>query len=211
MATPNKPDRGVPPPQQNLRTATDRAVEALRGQSAEQMVWLGAAGQGHAWRVPVLDGVLHVDTQTGTVTTPAGHDVQPQWRILVLHYLAMSARPPAQGPEVTFNALPDAMTYAKVYAGRVIGRLCATAGRDAETIIAAGKALAAVPATGGDLAMDFAFFPRLTVRLVWYAGDDELDPSAAILLPANIQSLFCIEDIVVLSESLVSRLSGRAF
>ena len=43
----------------------------------------------------------------------------------------------------------------------------------------------------------------------WYAGDDEFGPSAAILLPRNIVSLMCIEDVVVMSEQLVRRLAGK--
>ena len=34
---------------------------------------------------------------------------------------------------------------------------------------------------------------------------------ATLLLPANIEAYFCSEDIVVLSEQLISRLCGRGF
>ena len=67
-----------------------------------------------------------------------------------------------------------------------------------------GRAIAA-----GDVAFDFDIFPRLTLRLVWYAGDDELPPDATLLLPPNIESYFTAEDVVVLSERLVSRLAGQ--
>jgi hypothetical protein len=46
---------------------------------------------------------------------------------------------------------------------------------------------------------------------VWHAPDDEFPASATLLLPPNIEDYFCSEDIVVLSESLVARLSGRGF
>ncbi len=54
-------------------------------------------------------------------------------------------------------------------------------------------------------------FPACTLRLVWHAPDDEFPPAATLLLPANIESYFCIEDVVVLCERLVSRLCGRPF
>ena len=69
----------------------------------------------------------------------------------------------------------------------------------------------ALPAAGGDAAFDFDMFPRVCVRLIWHAADEEFPPSATLLLPANIDAFFCIEDIVVLSERLVARLGGRGF
>jgi hypothetical protein len=52
-------------------------------------------------------------------------------------------------------------------------------------------------------------FPRICLRLIWHAPDDEFPPSATILLPAAIESFFCTEDIVVLSERLTARLGRR--
>jgi hypothetical protein len=91
--------------------------------------------------------------------------------------------------------------------------LCATVGRDAEGLWAAAGALGgrAAACAAGDAAFDFCVFPRVLARLVWHAPDEEFSPSATLLLPANIESYFCAEDIVVLSESLVARLGGKAF
>ena len=201
---------GAPPPQHNLQTATDKAVEQLRAQSPEQLIWLGAARNGDLWRLGVLEDTLDVDIRAGCVSTGEGQ-VRPEWRLLVLHYLAITTKPATCPPEVTFAALPNARTYASVYEGRVIRRLCATAGRDAQTLAGAAAKLGARQANGGDLSFDFDVFGRLSVRLVWYAGDDEFGPSASLLLPGNIESILCVEDIVVLSEGIVSRLSGQPF
>ena len=93
----------------------------------------------------------------------------------------------------------------------MIARLCATAGRDAATLSAAAESLGGRRAEDGDLAFDFAPFPRVSMRLIWHAPDEEFPPSATLLMPENIESYFCSEDIVVLSEQLVSRLCGRSF
>ena len=47
------------------------------------------------------------------------------------------------------------------------------------------------------------------MRVIWYAADEEFAPSATLLLPANIESYFGIEDVVVLSERVVAWLAGR--
>lgn len=200
----------VPPPQNNLGVATVKAVEALRNQSARQLAWLGARCERDVWRVGVLDGDIEVNFTSGAAVIEAVQ-ISPQWRLLVLHYLAIMEQPACRTPTITFAELPGARTYADVYRQRVNVRLCATAGRDADSFREAAVALGGRTADGGDAAFDFDVFPRLSLRLIWYGPDDEFSASATLLLPDNIESFFCIEDIVVLSERLVSRLTGCPF
>ena len=227
--TPKRP--GPPHRQDNLERAANLGYAALHGQTPEQAAWLGAEPATDGWRLPVFGDVLHVDPAAGRITTAAGEQVGLSWAILVLHYLAIDSQPAPQEPNTIFADLSNARTYASVYQGRVIARLCATAGRDAQTLRAAAEALearavearaveagaveaGAVEAgavEAGDLAFDFRPFPRITLRLVWHAPDEEFPPSATLLLPGNIESFLCSEDIVVMSESLVARLGGRPF
>jgi len=200
-----------PPPQKNLDRATELGFEALGRQTDDQMRWLGAEPSGDLWRIRVLNEPLQVDLSARRVTTVSDEEVGPHWRIVVLHYLAISGRPERLAPEITFADLQTARTYNKVYEGRTVGRLCGTVGRTESHLRDAAAALGARPALGGDVAFDFDVFPRLTLRLVWYAADEEFPSSATILLPSNIEDYFCAEDTVVLSERLVSRLCGRPF
>ena len=202
---------GVPPRQENLKTATELGFDAVARQTDEQILWLGGEPTGSGWRLPVLDSAFEVDPSSRRVTTSSGEEVGPHWSILALHYLAIGSRPERCRPEVTFADLAAARSYAGVYHGRVVARLCATAGRDAGRLSAAAESLGGKPASGGSAAFDFDVFPRISLRLIWHAPDDEFPPSATLLLPANIESYFCSEDIVVLSESLVARLGGRPF
>ena len=201
----------VPSPQDNLKVATERAFAALADQPEEQLRWLGAEPVEGRWPLRVLDDTLEVDLAARRMTTSAGADVGPAWRILVLHYLAVDKRPEPSPPEITFADLPTARSYAGVYQGRVISRLCGTVGRDANRLREGARSLGGQPIDEGDAAFDFRIFPRVTVRLIWHAPDDEFAASATLLLPANIESYFCSEDIVVLSESLVARLAGKPF
>lgn len=201
----------MPGPQDNLQRAETLAFDALDRQTAAQMLWLGAHSAGMVWRLPVLNDTLEVDVSARHITTSAGEEVGAAWRILLLHYLAITARPEKLVPVITFADLPTARSYAEVYHQRAIVRLCATAGQDAEKMRMAALALGGRAEAGGDTAFDFDVFPRLAVRVIWYAGDEEFPPSATLLLPVNIASYLCVEDIVVLSERLVSRLAGRHF
>ncbi|KKK85429.1 hypothetical protein LCGC14_2773370, partial [marine sediment metagenome] len=195
-------DSPVPPPQHNFHQAALKAAERLQRQSSEQMTWLGAELSDGLWRMRVLDGVLSVDIDAARVTGPEGREVSRWWRILTMHYLAVGVRPDRLDPSITFASLPSGRTYSTVYDQRVIGRLCATVGREEHTLRAAAEALnARWVGGGGDLAFDLTVLPRVDLRLIWHAGDDEFGPSATILLAGNIESFFHVEDVVVLSES----------
>lgn len=209
---PNTPGPlGERPRQDHLDVATKLGFEKLADQTDEQLAWLGAERIGDLWKLPMLNDEFEVDISANSVTGGDGRDVPAPWRIVTIHYLAIKARPERTEPTTTFAHLPAALAYAQVYRHRVLGRLCATAGRDAKTLTAAAAASGGrtAHAPTGDLAFDFDIFPRLPLRLIWHAPDEEFGSSATLLLPANIEAFLCIEDIVVLSESLVSRLQGR--
>ncbi len=200
-----------PPPQKNLDRATELAFEALANVSVEQLEWLGVQRSGDLLQLRALNETLKVDISAQRVTTASDVEIGPFWRIVILHYVAISGRPDRLPPEITFADLQTARTYTKVHDGRTVGRLCGTVGRTEDGLRDAAAALGAHKALGGDMAFDFDMLPRVTLRLVWYAADEEFPPSATILLPSNIEDYFCSEDIVVLSECLVSRLCGRPF
>jgi hypothetical protein len=199
----------MPEPQDNLKRATALAFDALQRQTAEQMVWLGATRRGNLWRLPVMNDAVDVDLAARRVTTSAGREVNLAWCVLLLHYLAIQSRPELLAAEIVFADLPTARMYARVYHQRAIGRLCATVGRDVEKLRGAATTLGGRAVAGGDAAFEFDVLPRLRLRLIWHAADEEFSPSATLLLSSNIESYFCIEDIVVLSERLVGWLAGR--
>jgi len=196
---------GVPPPQHNLQTARDLALDALADQTDEQLIWLGATQSETTWRLPVLGRVFDCDLATGLITCD-GEPVKAAWHVITLHYLNVRTQPESRQPEITFATLPGARTYAKVNDGRVNGRLCATVGRDEATLWAAAERIGAQFTDGGDVAFQVDVFPRVPVKVIWHAADDEFPPACTLLLAANIESFCCVEDIVVVSEVLVSRL-----
>ena len=205
------PRPGVAPRQENLATAINRGFDVLVDQSDEQIRWLGAEPRSGRWRLPGLNDAFAIDVSQRRIVTSAGRPVGPQWTILAIHYLAVGSRPERRDPEITFADLATARSYAGVYNARTVVRLCHTAGRDAESLVAAAARSGGRPTTGGDEAFDFDLFPQITIRLIWHAPDPEFGASATLLLPSNIESYLCAEDTVVLSESLVARLGGRPF
>lgn len=197
-------------PQKNYQQAYDLAIAAASKVSADALERLGVTCEStDRLAVPVLSGHFHVDLTARTVKDDRDQNAPPAWAILILHYLL--ARPRQIHPQdyISFMDIPQARGYAKPYQGRVISRFLYTAGRDTNTFSAAAERLAAKKIETGDAAYEFAFFPQAHVRIIWFRGDDELSPGASFLYGPEIAGLFCVEDIVVMSELLVKALSAK--
>ncbi len=206
------PDRPSLPKQDNLNIAVSRGLAALRGQSDEQLAWLGANrdDQGRI-RVPVLGEPMSVDFEAGGLIFENGDPVDMRWQVLVVHYLAAPDPVEPSGAEMVFADIPETRGYQGVYEGRVIKRLCFTVGRTADILDRAARAIGGEPcADEGDLAFRFQVLPRISLRVVWYAGDEDFPPNAVFLFQSNVVHLLPPEDIIVLSELVVGRMARAA-
>ncbi len=198
--------------QTNYQIAFDRGLERLRGQHAASLKALGGrvAAPGRL-ELPVLDVTFVFDLDAGVVTRKSGDDVGMAWRILAVHYLGACTPWPQSSRWVSFADFAEVRGYESVYGGRVLGRLCGTAGRDEATFVSACQSLGAEPADWGDVGFRFQVFPHLPVVIAWYGGDGEFPPNASFLYPDNALSLLPAEDMVVLSERLVSLLQSKGW
>ena len=205
------------PKQTNYQTALDIAWDNLTRREPDEIEALGARRDAQCprrWHLAVLDGEFDIDLNERTIEVAAKGDEGRRspdvaWRILALHYLLADVPVSHTGRLISFEQIPEARGYARPYNGRVIGRFCATVGRERESISSAVVAIGAKLVTGGDLAARIEVFPHVSVTIIWYAGDDEFPPGASFLYEDTITKLLPVEDIVVTAERLVSRLSGK--
>ena len=58
---------------------------------------------------------------------------------------------------------------------------------------------------GGHTAVEFAAFPEIFVRIIFWIGDEELPGGATILFDRGLTEIFCTEDIAVLLLFLVQK------
>ena len=133
------------PKQENLERATELGLKAARLQSEQQLRWLGLEPSGDEWVLPVLGEKLTIDLSSGRIATAAGEEISASWRILVLHYMVINEQLEDRRPSIVFADLPESRTYAGIYQGRVISRLCGTVGRDGEALRAAALSLEGKP------------------------------------------------------------------
>lgn len=201
----------LPEKQRNYEVAFSHGLEAARRRSPDDLAALGVLADGDGvWRVPVLGSAFAVDLKAGEVRLADGAgEAGIAWQILVLHYLGGAVPWPEASRWMAFADFTDARGYESVHRGRVLGRLCATAGRDRETFSCASRSLDGQPIDWGDEGFEFAVFPQVAIRVAWYDGDGEFPPNASLAYPDNILSFLPVEDVVVASERLVSRLQGK--
>ena len=187
------------PVQRNLQRATELAVAAVTIQSDHQLRWLGPKPR------TTLGGCPSSTRLCWWTCPPSG---LPRNRVgrdpaLAHPHATLPGNRIASRPAATRDHLRRSRHGPILRQGvpeRAIARLCAWVGRDSARLVAAARGLGACAVAVGDAAFDFDVFPRLTLRLVWYAGDDELPPDATLLLPSNIEAYFTAEDVVVLSN-----------
>ena len=205
-----------PPEKQSpYQDALTRAFETVRARDSQYLYALGAVETGSGcYELPVLEGRFLVKLREGQVSlrgngAEAETAIRIEWQILALHYLSTRLPHREFSRWISFGDIMDARGYESVHRSRVLDRLCATAGRDRNTFIEASLRLGAQRFEGGNEGFQFQVFPFLPVAIAWYAGDEEFKPSVSFLYSDNVMSFLSVEDIVVLSESLVSRLQGR--
>jgi len=200
--------------QANYQEALSRALECVRRRPAQNLAALGAReAPSQRLELPVLERIFLIDLGAGTVALSDGRGAASEeslgigWKILALHYLSADVPWPPCGAWISFGDMPEARGYKTVYEARVIERLCATAGCDRDRLVGACARLGARRLSLGNEGFRFQFFPQLEVRLAWYAGDEELGPGISFLYPDNVLCFLSVEDVTVLSESLVGRLN----
>jgi len=205
----NPPFRPPLPQQDNLIVAVSRGLAVLRTQRDECLDWLGAdRDERGRIRVRVLGQPMSVDDEAVGLVFEDGTPVEMRWQVLVIHYLSAAVPVELTDQEIVFADIPDTRGYQDVYENRVIKRLCRTAGRTAEAFERAAQAIGGCRCPGeGDLAFRFDVLPRVSLRIVWFAGDEDFPPNAVFLFPSHVVHLLPAEDIVVLSELVVGRLA----
>lgn len=204
--------------QTNYEEALRRALDFVRRRPMECLAALGARNiQPSLLELPVLEGIFQINLETGEAALLDEHGVareerlRKEWIILALHYLSADSPWLPCASWWSFGDLPQARGYESVYGARVIGRLCATAGQKRDQLAAAAERLGARRVPLRDEGFSFQVFPRVEIRIFWYPGDDELGPGVSFLYPDNVLCFLSVEDIVVVSERLVGRLSKRGW
>jgi len=165
---------------------------------------------GRALRVPFLNRVFRLsypDFEFHDVAAP-GKEIPIQEQVLVLHYLQADLPGPPSGDWVAYREVPGAAFYFAAFVKRAVDPLKKAFGHDLAGLKRAAARLDGAAVGFGDAGFEFRLFPKVPVRLILYAGDEEFPAEASILFDRSIAGMLSPEDIAWLAGMLVYRLVG---
>lgn len=172
-----------------------------------------AGGEGEALRVPFLGRLYRVALPGGEFTDleRPGAEVPLQEQVLLLHYLLAGPAEHVAGDDwVAYREIPGAGFYFGAFVRRAIDPLKKAFGPDPAAFAAAAGRLGGAAVPLGDAAFEFQALPRVPLRLVLYAGDEEFPPEAAVLFRRDVGAILPPEDIAWLAGMTVYRLIALA-
>lgn len=163
--------------------------------------------EGGGLRIPFLNRVYrlsHPDLQF-TDTSAKPQEVPLQEQVLMLHYL-QAAPAAVSGEWVAYREIPGAAFYFGAFVKRAVDPLKKAFGQNSAGFAGAAARLDGEPAGVGDMGFEFRVFPKVPVRVVLYAGDEEFPPEANILFDRSIGRMLSPEDVAWMAGMLVYRL-----
>jgi hypothetical protein len=128
-------------------------------------------------------------------------------RILMFHYLITAKGTPATGKLIGFRQVPGGIFEHASFSREVLTPLLDHFGREPERLVEAAYNLGGAKAGYGDVAVSIKAFPNVSVVIVLWRGDDEFAPNASILFDSTVTDYLSTEDMSVLCERIVEKLT----
>ena len=194
----------------DYKAARKIAIETLSTRTFDEICRASGfeAGDRDRFNVPFLDRNYLVAYPTFDFTNQSFEDqnVPIQEQVLILHYMMADDGPKGTGNWISYREIPGAAFYFASFVKRAIDPLKKTFGQNPanlETIAARinGKAIEA-----GDVGFAFDLFPKVSLQLILWEGDEEFSPEANILFEDTVGEILSPEDVAWLAGMLVYRL-----
>jgi hypothetical protein len=134
-------------------------------------------------------------------------DINLKDRILILHYLITAKGTPNTGKLIGFRQVPGGLFEHASFSREVLTPLLEHFGKEPERLVEAATNLGGAKAGYGDVAVTIKAFPKVSVVIVLWRGDDEFAPNASMLFDSTVTDYLSTEDMSVLCERIVEGLT----
>jgi hypothetical protein len=200
------------PKQDNLPLARQMALlNLLQSDLAERAARSGGRyepGVQGRIRLPYLGRELSLSFPGGEIEPRNGDGpLCLREEILVFHYLEGATGMPATGKWTSFAEIPGGTFYNPVFLQRCKAPLVKNFGEDPRRLMAvAAEEMQGESFPLGDTGVRVPAFPRVSLGLVLWKGDEEFPPEGNVLFDSSITGYLPVEDIVILAEIVVWKL-----
>lgn len=128
--------------------------------------------------------------------------------ILILHYLVQKSQglPQLANQWLTFREFSHVEGYAAAFRERAIKPIIRKYSQNPDALKDVLKKLPGRLGEGGDISIIIEAFVGIPVLIKLWKQDSEFGPDANIYFDANIEKIFCTEDIVVLAQLVANQL-----
>ena len=142
--------------------------------------------------IPEFDGIY---LQSGQPLTAVD-------RILILHYLLAQQPLHGDNQELSFREFPGGTFYWDAFVNRTTRPLVTAIKNNLTLLRSRLNRYDCTLVCHGDLGMRIKGIGMAAVTLIYWQGDDELQPSAEILFNQTIKTVYCTEDAAVLASRI---------
>jgi hypothetical protein len=127
-------------------------------------------------------------------------------KILILHYLTIAKGTPLAENLITYQELEEGAAYYPSFFKRTIKPLIDFFGPYPEKLKQYSAELGSHYVKYGDFAVTIPAFRYIPITLVLWKGDDEFPPNGNILFDSTILDYLSVEDVNILSQTIVWKL-----
>ena len=151
--------------------------------------------------ISLMDSLNHREGQEGR------EDIDLKDRILMLHYLITAKGTPATGKLIGFKQVPGGLFEYASFSREVLTPLLDHFGSEPERLVEAAANLGGSRVSHGDVGVSIKAFPKVSVVILLWRGDDEFAPNGSIIFDSTVTDYLSTEDMSVLCERIVEKLA----
>lgn len=158
--------------------------------------------------LPFLQGEITVNTEDGAMSPEPPGILE---RVLILKYLQEAQG--MEGPDseyIAFRQLTAGSHHQNAFKAEVTDPLAKTFGDDLELFAKSAEHFGGVKTKGGDLAYTISYFPKISLCIMIWEGDDEFPAQSAFLFDKKSQFHMDTDGLNELANSLAGLLLEEA-
>ena len=158
----------------------------------------------------LLGKPYRIETPSMVIYSDDGTICPEELQILFLDYLVRGDGSPATGRWIGFQELPDGMFYRHAFQSYSGDQLIRDFAGDISAFREAARDLDGILFEMGDAAFSFDVLPRVSLAVVWWAGDDEFPASATVLFDSAASRYLPTDGLAIVGRMLCHKLAKLA-